>query len=373
MSKTIQGRRINSMLSSGLLHSGFFALVLLMKLNSPQDYKKEIIEIQVGEKAAVLVQSTQVIEAQHAEKELGLAQQKNAAEIKPSTNLKSITPAEKVVDTHVDTSDLDSILAAPVAVASDDFQDSDLNEQLDQVDAQADEKLTSAATAFDAESDKALNETESLAEAAQIQQKEKLNQQAKELASIRDEKTKSELAKIKAAQAAEKQARMAAEESEREARAAALAAQKQAAVRERQEAEAAAAATAAAQELANQGAASGGGQERGSSEKSGEVRSLAELRQAPGNQHPQYDSSDRLARRSGVVIFHAYIAQSGAASEFKLIQSSGHRTLDLKTLKAIRDWKFYPGQEGWVEIPFQWDLKGEPRAIGGTLRKISQK
>jgi len=86
-----------------------------------------------------------------------------------------------------------------------------------------------------------------------------------------------------------------------------------------------------------------------------------------------YENADRLAGRNGTVIFHALINNNGQPSEFKLIRSSGHRSLDLKTLKAIRDWKFYPGQEGWVEIPFQWDLKGEPQAVGGTLRKVSQK
>lgn len=370
MSVASQNRRINAMFGSGLLHTGFFALVLLMKLNSPQDFKKEIIEIQVGENTAALVQPSQDLSALpdlEIEKAKSEVQEKGT-EIKPVA--KSKVSIQKVVDTQVDTSDLDSALAAPVAVAADDFQDSDLNEQLDQVDAQSDEKMISAVAAFDAESADALKETESLATAAQVEQKEKINQQAKELASIRAEKTKNELAKIKAAQLAEKQARMAAEQAEREARAAALAQQEQLVARERQAAEEAAAAS-AAQELKNQQHASSGSHS-GSSEKS-EVRSLAELRQVPGNQHPQYDSSDRLARRSGIAIFHAYIAQSGAASEFKLIQSSGHRTLDLKTLKAIRDWKFYPGQEGWVEIPFQWDLKGEPRAIGGTLRKISQK
>ena len=104
-----------------------------------------------------------------------------------------------------------------------------------------------------------------------------------------------------------------------------------------------------------------------------EVRSLNELRQVPGNEHPAYDSEDRLKGRQGDVAFLAYISREGQPVKFKMVQSSGFRELDAKTLRAIRSWKFYPGQEGWVEIPFRWDLKGGPQEMPATLRRpISQ-
>ena len=42
--------------------------------------------------------------------------------------------------------------------------------------------------------------------------------------------------------------------------------------------------------------------------------------------------------------------------------------LNGKTLKALKGWKFYPGQEGWVEIPYRWTLKGGAQPIGPILR-----
>lgn len=92
-----------------------------------------------------------------------------------------------------------------------------------------------------------------------------------------------------------------------------------------------------------------------------EARNLESLRQMPGNKRPQYDRDDQANGRQGQVSFKAYVSKEGAITELQLARSSGHRELDAKSLKAIKSWKFYPGQEGWVEIPFQWDLKGEPQ------------
>lgn len=105
-----------------------------------------------------------------------------------------------------------------------------------------------------------------------------------------------------------------------------------------------------------------------SSVGSGEMRSIEQLSQMPGNQRPQYDSEDRRLGRQGVVSFSGFVSKEGNISDFKMIQSSGHRELDAKTLKALKSWKFKPGQEGLVEIPYQWVLKGEPQIIPATLR-----
>lgn len=110
----------------------------------------------------------------------------------------------------------------------------------------------------------------------------------------------------------------------------------------------------------------------GSGSNPDQARALKDLRQVPGNKRPMYDSEDRLHGRQGEVSFKAYVSKEGAITEFKMTKSSGHRALDAKTLKALKTWKFYPGQEGWVEIPFQWDLKGEPREKPTTLRMKSQ-
>ncbi|MBN8535515.1 MAG: TonB family protein [Deltaproteobacteria bacterium] len=90
----------------------------------------------------------------------------------------------------------------------------------------------------------------------------------------------------------------------------------------------------------------------------GEIRKLEDLRQVPGNLKPEYDTEDRVQGLSGNIVVYGYVTKSGSISSFKLMQSTGHRSLDQKTLNALKRWRFYPGQDGWVELPFKWDLKG---------------
>ena len=101
----------------------------------------------------------------------------------------------------------------------------------------------------------------------------------------------------------------------------------------------------------------------------GGVRSLDELKQIPGNARPTYSQEDRYRRRQGNVVFHAYINSAGSPIKFSMSKSSGHPSLDERTLEALKKWKFYPGQEGWVEIPFLWDLKGGPQPMPSLLRR----
>lgn len=99
------------------------------------------------------------------------------------------------------------------------------------------------------------------------------------------------------------------------------------------------------------------------------VRSLDQLRQMPGNQRPQYDREERRRGDQGEIVFFAYISKDGYPSKFRLMKSTGFRNLDAKTLNALKKWRFYPGQEGWVELPFRWDLKGGVQQDGGLLRR----
>lgn len=99
------------------------------------------------------------------------------------------------------------------------------------------------------------------------------------------------------------------------------------------------------------------------------VRALEDLKQMPGNERPHYDLQDRLQKRQGTVQFLAYISKDGRPVKFKLDKSTGFRELDGKTLAALKKWKFYPGQEGWVEIPFVWDLTGDAKEFPTGLRR----
>ncbi len=94
------------------------------------------------------------------------------------------------------------------------------------------------------------------------------------------------------------------------------------------------------------------------SQSEGIVRKLEDLRQKPGNPRPEYDVQDRMNGLSGLIIVNAYVTKDGDLTLFRLIKSTNHRNLDRKTLAVLKNWKFYPGQEGWVELPFRWDLKG---------------
>lgn len=103
------------------------------------------------------------------------------------------------------------------------------------------------------------------------------------------------------------------------------------------------------------------------------IRSLEQLRQMPGNNRPHYDREERRRGDQGEIAFIAYISKEGYPTKFRLLKSTGFRNLDAKTLAALKKWRFYPGQEGWVELPFHWDLKGGVQQDGGTLRRFSSR
>ncbi len=98
------------------------------------------------------------------------------------------------------------------------------------------------------------------------------------------------------------------------------------------------------------------------------VRTLEQLRQMPGNPKPQYSSEERLNGHQGQVAFLAYVDGQGRLSRFKQIRSTGFYNLDQKTLEALKKWRFYPGQQGWVELPLKWQLKGGAQETRSILR-----
>lgn len=100
-----------------------------------------------------------------------------------------------------------------------------------------------------------------------------------------------------------------------------------------------------------------------------QIRAVANLRQRPGNPLPAYTDFERLRRHEGQVTYLAYVTADGSLRDFILSESSGHANLDQKTLSALRGWRFYPGQEGWVEIPQIWVLSGQPEELPSQLRR----
>ncbi len=100
-----------------------------------------------------------------------------------------------------------------------------------------------------------------------------------------------------------------------------------------------------------------------------EIREVVDLRQRPGNPLPRYSDLERLRRHEGEVVYLAYVTPEGRLTNFILTQSSGYSNLDQKTLNALKAWRFYPGQEGWVEIPQVWVLTGEAEELPSQLRR----
>lgn len=241
------------------------------------------------------------------------------------------------------------------------FDDRTLHDDLNKIDEEQETKVAALQTELDsetngflAEQEKDLNDLE--------QEKNKTDQVLKSNAA---KMKNSDSAKIAAAQSAEKAAAEAyANQQAAEARAAAVAAARAAEERAAQ----------AKGTRHEEGTGSGTQLDGSSFGVNGPVRRLEDLRQMPGNKRPAYDNEDRFKGRQGEIAFLAFVSMQGKITDIKLIKATGHRSLDSKTLAAIREWKFYPGQEGWVEIPFRWDLKGGPQEMTTTLRrKISQR
>lgn len=372
-----------SILGSGLLHFALAAGVLMMNAPAHQTSEEppaaEALEVLVEDpqpimKTEIPIETPEPMPAQapvaaekpELPKKTAVAQVLPQKTIAKSTTVSPAIPKETVTTVAVP--------AASAAIA--------MNENQDDADSgEAEEAPAQEALADLPETDLVMEESEVLAAKARQAEMER----AAALAAADAEKRAREIEEIEKKRVArEEQERARAEQQEREqaevrTRAAALAAQQAAAQAAQQDS--------ASESIegdnddsdveeaagpAPQGPLQGAPGFQGPAQ-TGQVRALEELKQMPGNQKPQYDSEDRLAGRQGDVIFRAYVSTEGMPTDFKMVRSSGHRSLDYKTLKAIKSWKFYPGQEGWVEIPFRWDLKGGPKQIGGTLRtKVSQ-
>lgn len=225
--------------------------------------------------------------------------------------------------------------ALNIATTKTQLDEQELLQDFNKVDESHRKQVLAVAQDLDSQSNQALSENEALAE--------KINSEsaaeAEQIASYNASRRARDAQAIAAAQASERAA-------------AARAAQEQAA-----------AIKAAQARASEERAAMGSGSGRGA------VRSLDQLKQRPGNPAPQYSSEERLQRQQGVVVFYAYINEAGTPSQFRMIHSTGHRNLDGKTLKALKQWRFYPGQAGWVEIPFQWTLKGGAKEMPALLRR----
>lgn len=371
-------RQLSFILSSGILHVGIALGALMLGTLMPPPEKPQIIEFEISGPAsapAPIIQSgspapqvptPEIVESKIDEASAPavavVAVKKSAApKSRPVAKaMKSAPAARTLTAPSLEDSDFENSLTGATLGATPEFQKDLVDEDLGKVDEEQAANMAAIKNEMDQEVNSVMSEhNESLNEL----QEETQNQDKLLAAALVEQK-----AANKALQDKMTQDRLA-----REAQAAAAARAAQAA-REAKEHAALAAANANGRGQGNGKGAGAGNSAALGLEPGTQVRALEDLRQVPGNKRPQYSQEDRFARRQGEVSFLAYVSKNGQPVQFKMIRSTGHRSLDLETLKSIRSWKFYPGQEGWVEIPFRWDLKGGPQEMPTTLRrKISQK
>lgn len=234
------------------------------------------------------------------------------------------------------------------ALGEDEFENSFKN-----VDHESDAALRAERSALDNEAQQIADEKEAALAALEEDNQAQARAMNDALEATRT-KNAAALAQVRASEraAAEKAAR---DEADRAAKAAALARKN--------------ASGAAGIGASNRGENSNSNAQTGSANG---IRSIDELKQVPGNPKPAYSHDERLRREQGQVVFVAFVTADGKLTNFKLVQSTGFRNLDGKTLSALKKWKFYPGQQGWVEIPQVWTLKGDVEEMPTQLRRKNQ-
>lgn len=120
------------------------------------------------------------------------------------------------------------------------------------------------------------------------------------------------------------------------------------------------------------GAGGGSGQQASAgqgSAVSGPIRNSNDLKALRGNPNPVYPARDRLGRRQGTTVVLGRISPEGRVTDIKLEKSSGSPSMDAASLQAFRNWRYQPGQEGWVRKPFEFRLVGDAMEVPSPLGK----
>ena len=93
----------------------------------------------------------------------------------------------------------------------------------------------------------------------------------------------------------------------------------------------------------------------------------------PGNRPPVYPLQARLENRQGNLELLYRVTKEGKVSDISIAKSSGSKDLDDSAVKAISQFKFYPGQEGWARHPVDFNLKGAVATLPSKLRANKNK
>jgi len=92
-----------------------------------------------------------------------------------------------------------------------------------------------------------------------------------------------------------------------------------------------------------------------------------ELKQAPGNPAPFYPLAARREKRQGQVELLYRVTKEGKVTEVQIQKSSGSEDLDAEAVKAVSQYRYVAGQEGWAHHPITFALKGEEEAEPSKL------
>lgn len=106
---------------------------------------------------------------------------------------------------------------------------------------------------------------------------------------------------------------------------------------------------------------------QGGASKEGAV-SYLDLKQLPGNKSPNYPLKARLEKRQGNLELLYHVTKAGKVTDIQVAKSSGFKDLDDEAVRAIAQFKFVPGQEGWAKHPVSFSLKGAVSTMPSKLR-----
>ncbi len=113
--------------------------------------------------------------------------------------------------------------------------------------------------------------------------------------------------------------------------------------------------------------ANGAAAAQGGATQAGAV-SYLDLKQNPGNKSPAYPLTARREARQGQVELLYRVTKDGKVADLQITKSSGHKDLDQEAARAVAQFKFVPGQEGWARHPVAFSLKGMASQAPSKLR-----
>jgi TonB family protein len=66
---------------------------------------------------------------------------------------------------------------------------------------------------------------------------------------------------------------------------------------------------------------------------------------------PWYPVEARRSHLSGSGLFQLVVSKTGEVTEVRVLESTGHRILDLRASQTLRLWRFKPGAVTYANIP----------------------